>query len=72
MGRVTMQRHAFNPGSAERSHGTAWTAASPAGAIDVALADGHVEPSKLPNIYNYYWHNNWGQAPNTILPGTPK
>jgi hypothetical protein len=24
--------------------------------------DGHVELSKLPNLWNYYWHLNWNPA----------
>jgi prepilin-type N-terminal cleavage/methylation domain-containing protein len=66
MGRIMLQRHAFNPGAAEKNHTAAWQASPPAGAIDVALADGHVELSKLPNLYNYYWHKNWNQNPFTV------
>jgi prepilin-type processing-associated H-X9-DG protein len=32
------------------------------GAINMGLADGHVELSKLPNLWNYYWHLNWNPA----------
>jgi hypothetical protein len=38
----------------------------------LALADGHAESSKLPNLYSYYWHRNWNQAPNSIAIGTLK
>jgi prepilin-type N-terminal cleavage/methylation domain-containing protein/prepilin-type processing-associated H-X9-DG protein len=34
----------------------------PPGAINMGLADGHVELSKLPNLWNYYWHLNWNPA----------
>ncbi|HEX3718994.1 MAG TPA: type II secretion system protein, partial [Verrucomicrobiae bacterium] len=34
----------------------------PPGAINIGLADGHVELSKLPNLWNYYWHLNWNPA----------
>ena len=26
------------------------------------LADGHVELSKLPNLWNYYWHLDWNPS----------
>jgi prepilin-type N-terminal cleavage/methylation domain-containing protein len=68
MGRFTIQRHAFNAGAAERNHGAAWTGGSPKGATVVSLADGHVELSPLPNLYNYYWHKNW-KPPG--VPATP-
>jgi hypothetical protein len=71
IGRMTIQRHAFNPAAAERNHATAWNTSPPAGAIDVALADGHVELSKLPNLYNYYWHRNWSPSTVTGLSLTP-
>jgi hypothetical protein len=72
MGRITLQRHGFNAGAASRSYTASWTTTSPAGGVDLALADGHAEYSKLPNLYNYYWHRNWNQAPNTVAIGTPK
>jgi prepilin-type processing-associated H-X9-DG protein len=33
------------------------------GAINVALADGHVELSKLTNLWTYSWHLNWTNSP---------
>jgi prepilin-type processing-associated H-X9-DG protein len=36
------------------------------GAINMGLADGHVELSKLPNLWNYYWHLNWN--PTLVKP----
>ena len=72
MGRVTLQRHGFNASAASRSHTGSWTASPPAGGVDLALADGHAEYSKLPNLYSYYWHRNWNQAPNNVAIGTPK
>jgi prepilin-type N-terminal cleavage/methylation domain-containing protein/prepilin-type processing-associated H-X9-DG protein len=72
MGRVALQRHGINPGAAERNHTTAWSTSPPNnGGVDIALADGHVEFSKLPNLYNYYWHKNWNQNPNTVSLATP-
>jgi prepilin-type N-terminal cleavage/methylation domain-containing protein len=32
------------------------------GAINLGLADGHVELSPLRNLWNYYWHLNWNPA----------
>ena len=69
MSRACVARHACNPNSANT-----WTSATqvPVGAVNVALFDGHVELSKLPNLWNYYWHFNWGVAPNpTPKIGTP-
>jgi len=71
IGRVTIQRHAFNPGAAQKNHAATWKTSPPGGAIDVALADGHVELSKLPNLYNYYWHRNWSPAAVTGLSLNP-
>ena len=72
MGRITLQRHGFNAGAASRSYTASWTTSPPAGGVDLALADGHAEYSKLPNLYSYYWHRNWNQAPNNVAIGTPK
>jgi prepilin-type processing-associated H-X9-DG protein len=33
------------------------------GAINIGLADGHVELSKLQNLWNYSWHLNWTNPP---------
>jgi prepilin-type N-terminal cleavage/methylation domain-containing protein/prepilin-type processing-associated H-X9-DG protein len=62
MGRFTIQRHAFNPGAAEQNHNTVYQTSPPKGAINVALADGHVELTFLPDLYNYYWHRSWSPA----------
>jgi len=72
MGRITLQRHGYNAGSAARSYTTLWNRAAPAGGVDTALADGHAEYCKLQNIYNYYWHRNWNVSPNTVAPGSPQ
>jgi len=32
------------------------------GGINMGLSDGHAEYSKLPNLWNYYWHLNWNPA----------
>ena len=72
MGRITLQRHGFNAGAASRNYTSSWTTSPPAGGVDLTFADGHVEYSKLPNLYNYNWHRNWNQAPNNVAIGTPK
>jgi prepilin-type N-terminal cleavage/methylation domain-containing protein len=66
MKRTCVARHGLNP-----SPGARWTVASqvPKGGVDVGCYDGHVEFSKLPNLWNYYWHYNW--APVAVFIGTP-
>jgi prepilin-type N-terminal cleavage/methylation domain-containing protein/prepilin-type processing-associated H-X9-DG protein len=71
MGRVTIQRHVVNAAAAERNHTASWSSSPPNGAVNVALFDGHIELSKLPNLYNYYWHKNWGQSVN-VAPSSPQ
>ena len=68
MARTAIARHGISPNAA-----TTWTTATqiPAGGIDVGFIDAHVEFSKLPNLWQYSWHQNWGQAPNTVQIGTP-
>jgi prepilin-type N-terminal cleavage/methylation domain-containing protein/prepilin-type processing-associated H-X9-DG protein len=41
----------------------------PPGAINVGMFDGHAELSKLRNLWNYTWHNQWNSKIAT--PGTP-
>lgn len=70
MARVAIARH----GSANAASHYTWTTASqmPAGAINVGMYDGHVETSRLPNLWNYTWHRGWAVPPNpTIQIGTP-
>jgi prepilin-type N-terminal cleavage/methylation domain-containing protein/prepilin-type processing-associated H-X9-DG protein len=33
------------------------------GAINMGLADGHVEKAPLMNLYNYYWNTGWAPCP---------
>jgi len=35
----------------------------PSGGINMGLADGHGEYSKLNNLWNYSWHLNWITPP---------
>ena len=57
MTRCTIARHgAGNPAAAPRVFDT--TQRLP-GAINMGLADGHVELEKLENLWQCYWHLNW-------------
>jgi prepilin-type N-terminal cleavage/methylation domain-containing protein len=55
--RATISRHGSKPA------GSAPTSVPPGtslfGAIDLGMADGHVELSKLDNLWNYTWHFGW-------------
>jgi prepilin-type N-terminal cleavage/methylation domain-containing protein/prepilin-type processing-associated H-X9-DG protein len=70
MARVCIARHGnVNPASKNT-----WTSATqtPAGAVNVGMYDGHVETARLPKLWTFTWHRNWGQMPNpTIQIGTP-
>ena len=57
MSRCTVARHgAGSPAAAPRVFDT--TKRLP-GAINIGMADGHVELVKLENLWQYYWHLNW-------------
>ena len=56
MTRCTIARHAANAGAAPRVFDTAQKMP---GEINLGLADGHVEMSRLENLWQYYWHLNW-------------
>jgi prepilin-type N-terminal cleavage/methylation domain-containing protein/prepilin-type processing-associated H-X9-DG protein len=57
MPRCTISRHGGgNPGSAPRVFDTSQRLP---GAINIGMADGHVELVKLENLWRYYWHRNW-------------
>jgi prepilin-type N-terminal cleavage/methylation domain-containing protein len=64
MGRVAISRH----GNAIASRHYGWTTATdvPIGSVVVGFADGHAETAKLPALWSYYWHKDWGKS------GTPK
>jgi competence protein ComGC len=66
MARFAMARHVCNPFAANT-----WTTPTqtPTGKVNVGCFDGHVEPSSLPHLWNYYWHNGWNPAAVHI--GTP-
>ena len=60
MQRYCIARHACDP-FAPNTWPTTWTTRQPppVGAVNVGLFDGHAEFSTLPNLWSYYWHNNW-------------
>jgi len=69
MGRVAIQRHG-GIAMAERNHKASWNSSAPGGGVNVAMFDGHAELSKLPALWSYTWHRNWGQklTPSMGLP----
>jgi prepilin-type N-terminal cleavage/methylation domain-containing protein len=65
MGRCTIMRHgSANPSSAPR---LLPPGKQMSGAIDMALADGHVEVVKLEKLWTYFWHLGY-QAPPSRPP----
>jgi prepilin-type processing-associated H-X9-DG protein len=56
IGRCTIARHAAIAGSAPPTFDTSQKMP---GAVNVSLADGHVEMARLENLWQYYWHMNW-------------
>jgi len=64
MARIIIARHgAGNPAAAPRVIDTKQRLP---GAINIGMADGHVELVKLENLWQYYWHLNW--APPATRP----
>jgi prepilin-type N-terminal cleavage/methylation domain-containing protein len=58
--RATIARHGGRPAASAPQvvpPGTPLT-----GDIDLGMVDGHVELSKLGNLWNYYWHLNWNSS----------
>jgi prepilin-type N-terminal cleavage/methylation domain-containing protein/prepilin-type processing-associated H-X9-DG protein len=70
MGRIAVQRHG-GISTVARNDTTSWSISTPGGAVNVGLYDGHVETSKLPNLWQYTWHANWGQKFSPSI-GSPK
>lgn len=70
MGRLTIARHGnVSASQAPRRYTTPWIFKPPAGAVNVGMADGHVELTKLPDLYKLYWHKGW--RPDKARIGTP-
>ena len=62
MGRIAVPRHGGpSPTTAPRNYNANWNSSPPKGAVNIALFDGHVELTKLPTLWSYYWHRSWGQ-----------
>ena len=70
MGRVAIQRHGSLSG-ASRQYTANWMTSPPPGAVNITTFDGHAELCKLPNLWSYQWHQNWGQKFTPAI-GTPK
>ena len=56
MQRCTIARHHANPAAAPRSFDPSQRLPA---AIQLGLADGHVEAAPLENLWQCYWHLNW-------------
>jgi prepilin-type N-terminal cleavage/methylation domain-containing protein/prepilin-type processing-associated H-X9-DG protein len=70
MARIAVPRHGgAAAGAAPRSYTAKWSSSPPGGAVNVATYDGHAELSKLPDLWSYNWHRNWGQS--TVVIGAP-
>ncbi len=61
MGRVAIQRHGGII-RASTSYKADWKVSPPPGGIDITTFDGHAEFTKLPDLWSYTWHKNWGPA----------
>lgn len=71
MARIAVPRHGAGPaGAAPRNYTANWRVSPPRGAVNVALYDGHVELTKLPDLWNYEWHRNWNTTVKVFI-GTP-
>ena len=57
LGRMLIARHGSLPAAQAPSNFD--TEQRLPGAINVACADGHLELSKLENLWNFYWNRNW-------------
>lgn len=61
MGRCTIARHGSQ--SASRAPRNLSVSDNLPGAINIGMADGHVEQAKLENLWKYYWHLDWPPPP---------
>jgi prepilin-type N-terminal cleavage/methylation domain-containing protein/prepilin-type processing-associated H-X9-DG protein len=72
MGRIAIQRHGGRTAASTTVYKSNWGSFPPPGAVNIGLFDGHVEASKLPNLWFFSWHKNWGQkiapSPGYSLP----
>jgi prepilin-type N-terminal cleavage/methylation domain-containing protein len=59
IGCCTILRH----GGRTAGSSVPWQSGQPLpGGINMGLSDGHAEYSKLPYLWNYYWHLNWNPS----------
>ena len=71
MGRFTIARHGgLAPQQAPRNYSANWNNSAPPGAVDIAMGDGHAELVKLPKLWTYYWHRDWGKTSPVVI-GSP-
>jgi prepilin-type N-terminal cleavage/methylation domain-containing protein len=70
MGRFTILRHGGKTAAGSVKISAASQLPSRGGVV-VGLADGHVEFSILPNLWNYTWHRDWGKKVKVNI-GTPQ
>jgi len=70
MGRLAIARHGGVVPSPATYQKTPWQFSPPRATTDVGLTDGHVEEPKLPDLWSYYWHKDWGKQvpPKVGLP----
>jgi len=66
LSRIAIPRHASVFNSTMRNFSPKSTLP---GAVNVSLADNHVEAVKLENLWSFYWHKNW--VPPAKRPGLP-
>jgi prepilin-type N-terminal cleavage/methylation domain-containing protein/prepilin-type processing-associated H-X9-DG protein len=68
MARYTILRHGGKPASGSFKITSVAQFQAQSSGINVVLADGHAEFTKLPKLWNYSWHNNWSQFTVNINP----
>lgn len=69
MGRIAIQRHSGGP-TASRSYTASWINSPPPGAVNITAFDGHAELAKLPTLWTFNWHRDWGKKFTPKI-GTP-
>ena len=62
MGRMTIRRHGGRTVASTTLYTANWNVSPPPGSVNIGLFDGHVENARLPDLWSYCWHKNWGKA----------
>jgi prepilin-type N-terminal cleavage/methylation domain-containing protein/prepilin-type processing-associated H-X9-DG protein len=62
MGRMTIQRHGGRTATSISTYTANWNISPPPGSVNIGLFDGHVENTRLPDLWSYAWHKNWGKS----------